>query len=158
MSDFQGIADRLAIQALPIEFADSAMMRDWDGFAGLFTPDGSWRMPHAGMVFTGPDEIRPAIERLQGNWQFFVQTVHLGTIKLDGDTATGRSYVEEFGRFSDGSSHRNYARYHDRYQRTADGWRFTERTYEVLYVDTTPLTGSPVNASTVFDLPAGLQA
>ncbi|MEU4393084.1 nuclear transport factor 2 family protein [Kribbella sp. NPDC023855] len=158
MSDLQATADRLAIQALPIEFADSAMMRDWDRFAGLFTQDGTWRMPHAGMVFTGRDEIRPAIERLQGNWQFFIQTVHLGTIQLDGDTATGRSYVEEFGNFNDGSSHRNYARYHDLYQRTPDGWRFTERKYEVLYVDMTPLTGSPANASTVFDLPAGLQA
>jgi hypothetical protein len=33
------------------------------------------------------------------------------------------------------------SRYHDRYQRTPDGWRFTERVYEVTYVDTTPLAG-----------------
>jgi hypothetical protein len=32
--------------------------------------------------------------------------------------------------------------YHDRYQRTADGWKFTERVYEVKYLDTTPLAGS----------------
>ncbi len=32
--------------------------------------------------------------------------------------------------------------YHDRYQRTGDGWRFTERVYEIRYLDTTPLTGS----------------
>ena len=43
----------------------------------------------------------------------------------------------------DGSSHLNYAVYHDRYQRTPDGWKFTERVYEVRYLDTTPLTGSP---------------
>jgi hypothetical protein len=36
----------------------------------------------------------------------------------------------------------NYAIYHDRYQRTADGWRFTERTYEVRYLDHTPLAGA----------------
>jgi hypothetical protein len=29
------------------------------------------------------------------------------------------------------------------YQRTGDGWKFAERVYEVRYVDTTPLTGSP---------------
>ncbi|WTT05338.1 nuclear transport factor 2 family protein [Streptomyces sp. NBC_00090] len=43
----------------------------------------------------------------------------------------------------DGSSHLNYALYHDRYQRTSDGWKFSERVYEVRYLDSTPLTGSP---------------
>jgi hypothetical protein len=42
----------------------------------------------------------------------------------------------------DGSSHLNCALYHDRYQRTPDGWKFAEHTYEVRYVDTTPLPGS----------------
>jgi SnoaL-like domain len=46
------------------------------------------------------------------------------------------------GRLRDGASHLNYAIYHDRYQRTADGWKFTERGYEVRYLDTTPLAGS----------------
>lgn len=40
------------------------------------------------------------------------------------------------------TSHLNYAVYHDRYQRTSDGWRFTERVYEVRYADTTPLAGA----------------
>ena len=42
----------------------------------------------------------------------------------------------------DGGSHLNYAVYHDRYERTPDGWKFAERVYEVRYLDTTPLTGS----------------
>jgi hypothetical protein len=36
----------------------------------------------------------------------------------------------------------NYAIYHDRYQRTSDGWKFTERVYEIRYLDSTPLAGS----------------
>jgi hypothetical protein len=59
------------------------------------------------------------------------------------DAASGRAYVLSFGRFRDGGSHLNYSVYHDRYQRTPDGWKFTERVDEVLYVDTTPLAGSP---------------
>jgi hypothetical protein len=61
---------------------------------------------------------------------------------LDGDTATGRCYVTEFGRFGDGSSHANHAIYHDSYRRTAEGWKFHERVYEVRYFDTRPLTGT----------------
>lgn len=49
----------------------------------------------------------------------------------------------------DGRSGLNYAVYHDRYGRTPGGWKFTERVYEVRYLDRTPLAGSaprPVGA------------
>jgi len=36
--------------------------------------------------------------------------------------------------------------YHDRYQRTPDCWRFTERVYEIRYLNTTPLAGSAPDA------------
>jgi len=37
-----------------------------------------------------------------------------------------------------------------------DGWKFTERVYEVRYHDTTPLTGSPPHAArAAADVPAG---
>jgi len=71
-----------------------------------------------------------------------VQTVHPGTIRVDGDTGVGRAYVAEFGRFRDGRSNLNYSLYHDRYERTPEGWKFKERLYEVRYVDNTPLPGS----------------
>jgi hypothetical protein len=58
--------------------------------------------------------------------------------------ASGRAYISEIGRARDGRQGLNYAIYHDRYRRTADGWKFTERVYEVRYEDTTPLTGAPV--------------
>jgi hypothetical protein len=63
-------------------------------------------------------------------------------IRLDGDAASGRAYIQELIRLRDGNSEVNYAIYHDRYQRTPDGWKFTERVYEIRYLDTSPLTGS----------------
>jgi ketosteroid isomerase-like protein len=127
---------------LRAEFTDAGMMRDFDRFASVFAPDGAWRMPHIDVELVGRSEIRAGTERLQAHWDYFVQTVHPGGVELDGDTATGRTYVEEFGRFRDGSSHLNYAVYHDRYRRTDEGWKFAERLYEIRYVDTTPLTGT----------------
>jgi hypothetical protein len=50
--------------------------------------------------------------------------------------------MSELIRLRDGGSHLNYAIYHDRYQRTPDGWKFTERVYEIRYLDTTPLAGA----------------
>jgi hypothetical protein len=74
---------------------------------------------------------------------YLVQTTHPGTIHRDGDIASGRAYIQELIRLRDGSSHLNYAIYHDRYRRTPDGWKFAERVYEIRYLDTTPLAGSP---------------
>ena len=72
-----------------------------------------------------------------------MQTAHPGTIRIEGDTATGRAYVEEFGRLRDGRSHLNHSIYPDRYRRTPEGWRFVERLFEVRYADDAPLAGSP---------------
>jgi ketosteroid isomerase-like protein len=155
MSDFQAIADGVEIETLRgeftdagMEFTDAGMMDDYDRFASLFTADGVWRVPAVNAKFAGREEIRAGIERLKaGLWDYLVQTTHPGSIQLGGDTASGRAYVLSFGRFRDGGSHLNYSVYHDRYQRTPDGWKFTERVGEVRYLDTTPLAGSPLSAA-----------
>ncbi|EST18427.1 LUD domain-containing protein [Streptomyces roseochromogenus] len=146
MNDFQEIADRVEIEALRGEFTDAAMMRDRARLAALFTPDGVLRMPNIPVEFVGREEIRTGGERLQAQWDFFVQNSHPGTIRLDGDTATGRTYMQELARVLDGRSGLNFAVYHDSYQRTSEGWKFAERVYEVRYVDTTPLGGSAPGA------------
>jgi hypothetical protein len=130
MNDFQAIADRVEIEALRGEFTDAAMMRDRPRLASLFTPDGALRMPSIPAEQVGREEILAGGERLPSQWDFFVQTTHPGTILLDGDTATGRAYIQEL------------AIYHDRYQRTPEGWKFAERVYEVRYLDTSPLAGT----------------
>lgn len=147
MSVHQDIADRVEIEALRSEAVDAVMMSEYDRFSSLFTPGGALRIPVVGAEFAGRAEIRAGIERLHGGWDFFVQTTHPGTIRLDGDTASGRAYVMSFGRFRNGGSHLNYSAYHDRYQRTSDGWKFAERVDEVMYVDTTALAGSPPHAA-----------
>ena len=143
MSDFQAIADRVEIEALRGEFTDAAMQRDYDRLASLFTPGGALRMPNVPAELIGQEQIRAFGRRVPEVVDFLVQNTHPGSIQLDGDTASGRAYMHEVGRARDGRSGLNYAIYHDRYQRTSDGWKFTERVYEVRYEDTSPLTGAP---------------
>jgi len=145
MRDLEAIADRVEIEALRGEFTDAGMMRDYDRLASLFTPDGAVRIPSINATAISREEIRAGAERLQGLLDFFVQTTHPGTIQLQGDSASGRAYICELIRFHDGRSELNYAVYHDRYRRTPDGWKFTERVYEIRYLDTTPLAGSALH-------------
>jgi SnoaL-like domain len=118
------------------------MMRDYDRLASPFTQHGAVRIPDVDAEATSRDKIRAGIERLQALWDYFLQTTHPGTIQLEGDTASGRAYLSELGHMRDGSWQLNYAVYHDRYQGTPDGWKFTQRVYEVRYLDSTPLAGS----------------
>ena len=143
MSDFQAIADRVEIEALRGEFTDAVMMNDHDRFASLFTHDGAVRIPLGNIEAVGRQQLRALGERRQAMADYFVQTTHPGTIVLDGDTATGRAYLSELIHVRGGGSHLNYFVYHDRYQRTPGGWKFTERVAEFRYLDTTPLAGSP---------------
>jgi ketosteroid isomerase-like protein len=153
MSDLQAIADRVQIEVLRGEATDAAMMRDYDRAASLFTDDAVVRVPHIGAEAIGREEIRAGAERLLGLLDYFVQNTHPGMIQLDGDTASGRAYICELIRFSDGRSELNYAIYHDRYQRTGDGWKFTERVYEVRHLDHSPLAGSAPGQGALPDPP-----
>jgi ketosteroid isomerase-like protein len=156
MSDFQAIADRVEIEALRGEFTDAVMMNDHDRLASLFTHDGAVRIPDVNIEAAGREEIRALGERREALADYFVQTTHPGTIRLDGDTASGRAYLQEVIHLRDGSSYLNYFVYHDRYQRTPDGWRFTERVSEFRYLDTSPLAGSaPRPAGAPAGPPAG---
>jgi ketosteroid isomerase-like protein len=142
MTDLQAIADRVEIEALQGEFSDAAMMRDYDRAATLFAPDGVLRMPNIPAELVGRDQIRAWGTRVPKFVEFLVQTTHPGVIELDGDTASGRAYMQELIRTRVGRSELKLAIYHDRYQRTGDGWKFTERVYDVRYRDTSPLAGS----------------
>lgn len=142
MSDLQAIVDRVEIEALLGEFTDAVMMDDHERLASLFTPHGAVRIPYVGIEAVGRDEIRAMGERRKVLVDLFLQNTHPGVIRLDGDTASGRAYIFELGHLRDGRSELNYAIYHDRYRRTPDGWRFTERVYEIRYIDQSPLAGS----------------
>jgi hypothetical protein len=118
-------------------------MRDYDRLASLFTTHGALRIPDIPVDLVGQPAIRAWGAQVPEVVDYLVQTAHPGPIRLHGDTASGRVYIEELASARDGRSGRNYAIYHDQYQRTLDGWRFTERAYEIRYLDMTPLEGSP---------------
>jgi ketosteroid isomerase-like protein len=143
MPDLNAFADRLEIEALQTEFTDATMMSDYKRLMSLYTHDAVYRIPDANIELTGWEEIRAGNDKLADAWEFFLQNTHPGAIDIDGDTASGRAFMFELGRLHDGRSVLNYAIFHDKYRRTQEGWKFTERTYEVRYFDPHPLQGSP---------------
>ena len=145
MYEIEDIVARCEIEVLRGEFTDAAMMNDHERLGSLFTPDGALRIPDASINAVGPPQVRALGERRETLAACFVQNTHPGKIDVDGDTASGRTYIYELFQMRDGTSHVNHAVYHDQYQRTPDGWKFAERVYEIRYLDTAPLTGQVPN-------------
>ncbi|WP_330181470.1 nuclear transport factor 2 family protein [Nocardia sp. NBC_01503] len=156
-NDFRTLADRVEIAALPGEFTDAVMVRDFDRLASLFTEDAVLSIPAAGIVVRGGD-VRTRMRTMQDAWEYFIQHTHPGAIEIDGDTATGRAHICELGKLKTGAAHVNYAIYHDTYRRTSDGWKFTERVYEIRYLDSSPLAGGPLEANGLAITPEQLHA
>ncbi|MBW1637913.1 nuclear transport factor 2 family protein [Microbacterium resistens] len=127
------VEDRLSLRDLVESYARCADERAGAELAALFLPDGVLRAPDG--THTGRAEIATAIARLDR----FVETFHfLGNHRsvLLGDEATGETSCTAHHLLSNEDGHVDLTlliRYHDRFRRTAQGWRFAEREIRVAW-------------------------
>lgn len=130
--------DRLALKALVEEYAWMADTRNYEGYAALFTEDGTMAgfAPGAAEPFvkvSGHESIAAVLHANDG----FEQTFHAienHRVQLDGDTATGVTYcVARHLRGTDVII--APLRYRDTYVRTTDGWRFAARELQFTWIE-----------------------
>jgi len=120
----RALADESAIRDLARRYAHCVWQRDAAGAAALFAEDG--------VMDTGdgpPLEGRAAIldeytKTFDGSG--FFPFVHNHVIDLDGDRATGTTYLELHAEV-DGRRMEGRGWYEDAYARTSEGWRFARR-------------------------------
>jgi ketosteroid isomerase-like protein len=139
------VSDRGDIVELVARFADAVNRLDLDQFEGLWTPEATWIIdPPSDFRISGTRaDIAAGFDQgMRANWSSFSQYV-LGTVvDVAGDRATARSYLSEIGipRAGDGG-YANHGTYLDDLERTDEGWRFRQRHYRYLYVDSAALPG-----------------
>jgi hypothetical protein len=122
--------DEIAIQQTLNKYSEGASRADWDQVMSTFMPDGIWEVPGLGASYQDHAVIRKVMTAFVGQMAYFVQINSPAIIAVNGDKATARSVIRECGKFAD----RNEAleimgRYDDELIRTADGWKFTRRTF-----------------------------
>ena len=112
--------------------------------ADLFTVDGVWESSD-GVVMDGRDAIRAGSARRQGASRRAARHV-ITNLWLDvgsADAARGRCYLINYRHDSPSGmaevpapiDHPKYVgEYHDRFVRTADGWRFAHRRFDLGFV------------------------
>jgi ketosteroid isomerase-like protein len=126
-------ADRLAIDRLIAQYCEGVLRKDTALWGSVWTEDARWDLS-GGRVMEGRDTIVSTWEQAMARFAMVMQTAPTGLVDIDegGDTATGRWFVTEHFRLADGTAGGLWACYHDRYVRTVDGWRISERVLEVL--------------------------
>ena len=136
--------DEAAIRNIIARFADSATRGDGEAFRTVWTENAELVIGQAPRQqrATGVDDVVAMLRRLRGGRDFFVQFAVPGVIEIDGDEATTRTFCHEAARGPGEAYYRNHCVAFDRLRRTGEGWAFTSRSFQYLWLDTTPFTGN----------------
>jgi hypothetical protein len=135
--------DEAAIRNTISRFADSVTRSDYAMFRDVWADDAEFsigKAPH-GQSATGVDNIVAMLRRLRAGKDFFVQFAVPGVIEIDGEEATTRTFCHEAARGPGEAYYRNHSVAFDRLRRSGDGWVFTSRSFQYLWLDTSPYSG-----------------
>ena len=121
--------DRLAIRELYDTYADAGSRADRDGWLNCFAPDARWKTHYFELVgheaiIAKYDEIMTGVT----DTAFFVQ---VGSIEIDGDSATVRMQQMESLLFENGSTYDLTGEYNDVCLRRDGRWWFKDKVYLV---------------------------
>jgi len=139
------------LEILLIERACTRLVTDYSRFvdfgeaeriADLFTAGGRWEGPD--VVMDGRDAIRAGFARRAGVTRRTSRHVvtNLAIDVVDAERATALCYLINYRHDNDGPAllpapagvPKYVGEYHDRFERTAEGWRFAERRFSLAFL------------------------
>jgi ketosteroid isomerase-like protein len=140
------LLDEAAVRDATARFADSATRGDYAAFRALWADDAEWVIGGTeGQPLErrarGVDDIVSMYRTLREERDYFVQFAIPGSIEVNGDVATARCICYEAARGPGESYYRNTGVWSDRLRRSGEGWLFTSRTYQYLWLDLSPFSG-----------------
>jgi 3-phenylpropionate/cinnamic acid dioxygenase small subunit len=113
-----------------VRYASGIDRRDWDLFRTCFTEDLQADYGEMGGTFASADEITAFMERSHREVGHTMHQLSNLDIRVDGRTATARSYVEGILVAADGRTGLNpVGFYDDELVRTTEGWRIARRRF-----------------------------
>jgi len=133
------IEDQLALQQLMGRYVDAANRRDGESWAQTWAEDGCWSL--MGMDVEGREAILGLWQQVMAGFEFALLVPSSHVIDIDGDSATGHWYLQEFTRDLQGEPMQAVSRYTDRYARIGGQWYFARRQYDIIYRGASPMEG-----------------
>ena len=139
----QRFIDEASIRNVIARFADAATRSDYAMFRKLWAEDGEFiigQPPH-GQQSIGADENVALLRKLRTGKDFFVQFAIPGVIEFANGKATTRTFVHESAQGPGETYYRNHCIAFDRLVRSGDDWVFASRSFQYLWLDTSPFAG-----------------
>jgi hypothetical protein len=132
----QHTVDQAAIARLLARYADAVTRRAWDEVSPLFAPSAPLVIDTGRgepIEVAGGDGVAAFVAGAVERFAFFEMVPLNSVADVDGDEATGRSYIQEVRQdAASGQLTVAYGLYRDRYARHGDDWRFAARRYRSL--------------------------
>ena len=126
--------DQLAIRALLERYCEGVNQRDADIWGATWAVDAVWELPHLGMDgLKGRETIVGAWLEAMKVFPFVNMMAMPGSISVDADRATMRSYTDEVAVTQDGTELRPRGQYDDECVKIDGQWQFSRRVFTVLH-------------------------
>jgi ketosteroid isomerase-like protein len=124
------MSERPAIQDCISRYTDAVNRRDWAVFPTIFAADARWQAIGMDIAFDGLEAITRGLSGIVDAMSLFVQMNTPAVIDIDGDRATARSTIYEFGdNQAQGTRFEAYGRYEDELVARDGRWMFTSRRF-----------------------------
>jgi len=123
-----GAADRIALQDLVSALALATDAGDWPGFVACFVSEAE--VDYGGLGAGPVEQIVERLQESQAQYQGTMNVVGTHTAQVEGDRASGQTYVvSHHFRVDGGQSWDDQAgtHYRDEFERTREGWRIARR-------------------------------
>lgn len=134
------VADELALQNLMARYVDAVNRRDGDAWAATWDENASWNL--LGTDISGRDNIVGLWQQMMAGFEFALIMPSSHLFDIDGDTASGHWYLQEFTRDNEGNSSTVLSRYLDTYIRRDGQWLYQSRACHFIYHGATDLSGN----------------
>ena len=142
MLSLQEISDRLEIQQLPIEYSSAIDQKDFDRLDNVFTADAYIDYRPLGGVDGRFPEVKAWLKKVLPAFPRYQHMVGNMELKLSGDQASSRTicFNPMEVKMPDGRTQVMFIGlwYVDKFARTPQGWRMSERIEEACYAHNVP--------------------
>ena len=131
--DAAHLLDLRSLEELKYRYTRALDHKDWPSFRACFVDEATASYGDR-LAFDSADAIVEYLAATLGPSMITLHQVHHPELVIDGDVATGtwslmdRVIMTEYRLLLDGAS-----TYHDRYVRTAEGWKIAHTSYERIY-------------------------
>jgi ketosteroid isomerase-like protein len=134
------VEDELALGNLMGKYVDAVNRRDGATWSTTWAEDARWNLMGTDVV--GRDNIVALWQQMMTSFEFAIMMPSSSLFQIDGDTASGHWYLQEFTRDLEGNSATILSRYLDTYQRVDGQWLYQSRDYSFIYHGAADLSGN----------------